>query len=312
MEVKNAFSSAAGALALTFVMGPAAAQAVNCDGTQLLDVGGVPRTWKLADGGVAAYAKMNINIDGYGRAYHPKNAAGGALIHLCNAGRPYAPDGSSYNASEDNATCTGPFMDHYARVKAAGWKDPNVGAINWFGVLGREQVKLDGTTVTAVVPVLQPDGSGFYVSPTALADETIANKATQSRYVHPLRVPAAVVPRSVAALGIKMGSFGVAYNAKTRITVPFVVGDGGPKIGEGSVALARLVSGLPIKDPIDRSERYQGIVETKDVLWVYFADAAAPFDSKKEGETVQKSRDAFQAWGGDVRLAQCIQRVPRN
>lgn len=302
----------AATLGFSNLLGLPAAHAKDCAGAELRNVGGVARAWKLADGGIAAYSKMNINIDGYARAYHPQNASAGALLHLCNAGRPYAPDGTSYNASKDNPTCTGRFMDDYARIGAAGWKDTSVGVIRWFGVLGRDQVQLNGVTIKSVVPVLQKDGSGFYVSPTALADSTIVDAADQSRYLNPLRVPAAVVPDSVMAQGVKMGSFGVAYNKDTRIAVPFVVGDAGPAIGEGSVALARLAAGLAIKDPIQRSERYKGQVDAKNVLWIYFKDAPAPYDSTKEAATVQNAKDAFQAWGGEARLALCVQQVPRN
>ncbi len=103
------------------------------------------------------------------------------------------------------------------------------------------------------------------------------------------------------AQGVKMGSFGVAYNKDTRIAVPFVVGDAGPAIGEGSVAPARLAAGLAIKDPIQRSERYEGQVDAKNILWIYFKDAPARYDSTKEAATVQNAKDAFQAWGGEAR-----------
>ncbi|WP_129242484.1 hypothetical protein [Achromobacter veterisilvae] len=167
----------AATLGFANLLGLSAAHAKDCAGAKLRNVGGVARAWKLADGGIAAYSNMNINIDGYARAYHPKNASAGALLHLCNAGRPYAPDGTSYNASKDNPTCTGRFMDDYARIGAAGWKDTSVGIIRWFGVLGRDQVQLNGGNIKSVVPVLQKDGSGFYVSPTALADNAIADAA---------------------------------------------------------------------------------------------------------------------------------------
>ncbi|WP_232076900.1 MULTISPECIES: glycoside hydrolase family 75 protein [unclassified Variovorax] len=304
--------NSAGAVALALTLGLSPAFGADCEGSQRTDLGNVPRSWVLTDGGIAAFAKMNINIDGYARAYHPKNAAAGALIHLCNAGRPYLPDGTSYNASEDNQTCTGRFMQDFERIGAAGWKSPSVGAINWFGILGTGSVKVGKNAVSAVVPVKQKDGSGFYVSPTALADETIADKTEQSRYVNPLRVPAGVVPKTVIAEGVKMGSFGVAYNVNRRIAVPFVVGDAGPRIGEASVALARLAAGLPLKDDIKRSERYAGQVDTRDVLWVYFKDASVAYDHKNEAATVEKAKAAYQAWGGDERLALCVQRVPRN
>lgn len=299
-------------LVVATTLGMTSVQASDCSGVNLKNVGGVQHSWKLSDGGIAAYSGMNINIDGYARAYHPENASAGALLHLCNAGRPYAPDGTSYNASANNKTCTGRFMDDFKRISTAGWKDPTIGAIHWFGILGVEKLALKGQTVTAVVPVLQKDGSGFYVSPTALADNSIADVAEQSRYVNPLRIASAVVPKSVMSLGVKLGSFGAVYNSATNISVPFIVGDIGPAIGEGSVALARLASGLEIKDPIQRSERNKGQVDTASILWVFFNDAPSAFDSKNEAETIRKSKDALQAWGGEARLTQCAQQVHRN
>src|SRR5687768_13231199 len=56
-------------------------------------------------GGVLAKAKLNINIDGSGRAYNWDNAK--ALIHLCNAARVHPREGAPYHGSVDNATCTG-------------------------------------------------------------------------------------------------------------------------------------------------------------------------------------------------------------
>lgn len=288
----------------------ATAGAADCAGKAVTGLGGVSKAFELSDGGIAAFSKLNINIDGYGRAYHPSNASAGALIHLCNAGKVFLPDGTSYQGSESNATCTGRFMAHVARIQAAGWRDGSVGAVNWYGILGEGQTTVAGRGVKNVVPVLQKDGSGFFVSPTTLADREIADQKDQSRYINPLRIPAAVAPSSVTARGVAMGSFGVAYNTKTEIAVPFVVGDAGPRIGEGSVALARLASGLALKDSITRAERFAGQVNASSVLWVFFKDAPEPFHGSDEGATVSKSKAAFQAWGGEERLAACVKTVP--
>lgn len=83
----------------------------------------------------------------------------------------------------------------------------------------------------------------FYVSLTTLADRSIADEAEQSRCVNPLRIAAAVAPRSLVAKCVAMGAFGVNYNVKKRIAVPFVVGDTGPHLGEGRVTQPRFASG---------------------------------------------------------------------
>ena len=288
------------------------ARAEDCAGTALSGVGGVSKAWKLSDRGVAAFAKMNINVDGYGRAYHPDNARAGALIHLCNAGRVYLFDGTRYEGSESNATCTGRFMSDVARIGQAGWRDPSVGAVQWYGILGEGSVTIKGRKIDAVIPVLNKDGSGFYVSPTSLFDKTVSDPADQSRYVNPLRIASAVMPNSLAAQGIAMGSFGVALNVKKGIAVPFVVGDGGPRIGEGSVALARLQVGVSLTDEITRANRYVGQVDGPDVLWVFFGDAATTYDSKNEDALTASAKAAFARWGGEDRLARCVAIVPRH
>lgn len=313
--MKNPILTRGAAAMLVFfgaAMASSAAPAVDCDGTLLRDYGGVKRAMKLADGGIAAFSKLNINIDGYARAYHLKNADAGALIHLCNAGRVYLPDGRLYEGSQDNATCTGRFMEDVARIGAAGWNDPTVGVVEWYGILGTGAVKLRGRDIAHIIPVFQKDGSGFAVSPTKLEDTSIEDLSDQSRYVNPLRVPAAVVPRALLQAGVEMGSFGVAFDLKKRVAVPFVVGDSGPRIGEGSVALARLVAGLAPKDDIERGERFAGQVDSANVLWIFFKDTARGFDSHDEAATLRLAREAYATWGGEARLQACARKVPRN
>jgi hypothetical protein len=94
--------------------------------------------------------------------------------------------------------------------------------------------------------------------------------------------------------------------------VPFVVGDGGPRIGEGSLALARLAAGSPLTDKITRANRYVGQVDERDVLWVFFGDAATTYDSKNEEALIASAKAAFASWGGEDRLARCVAVVPRN
>ncbi|MDZ7652167.1 MAG: hypothetical protein U5L03_06170 [Burkholderiaceae bacterium] len=267
---------------------------------------------QLGDGSIMAFSGMNINIDGYGRAYHPQNRKAGAVLHLCVGGKVWLPDGSSYEGSESEATCAGKFMADVARIEAAGWADPTVGVVQWYGIAAEGSVKIAGRQVNGVRPLLQKDGSGFYVSPTSLVDKAVTDKADQRRYVNPLRVASAVVPASVVKSGIAFGSFGVAIHTKKQIAVPFVVGDGGPKIGEGSPALARQVSGLPVSDVIDLKSRYDGQVSRPDVLWVFFGGSAAPFDHQKEAEVASNAKAAFEAWGGAERLAKCLAEVPRS
>jgi len=288
------------------------AAAQSCAGKPLRGVGVVKNSWALDNGGVAAFAKMNIDLDGYGRAYSPKNYDGGALLHLCNAGKVYLPDGSSYQGSENNTTCTGRFMQDFKRIGDAGWKDPSVGAISWYGILGEETATIHGKKVKQVKPVLQKDGSGFYVSPSSLEDRNVTDLADQSRYVNPLRLPSAVVPDGLNSRGIVIGTFGVAINRNKHIAVPFVVGDGGPSVGEGSAALARLVAGKPVTDLVTRKNRNVGQVDAPDILWVFFGGHATRYDHTDEGKLTSDAQQAYEKWGGEARLLDCLNVVPEN
>ena len=157
--------------------------------------------------------------------------------------------------------------------------------------------------------ILQADGSGFFVSPTTFADETISNSATQSRYVNPLRIPAAVIPNqpALAQMGIVMGSFGVAIDPANNKTVPFVVGDFGPRVGEATPALARSLAGLPITDAVTRSNRYAGQVDSSRVVWVFFGrnQGSVRHDSRDEQALNRAVQGAFERWGGIERLRLC-------
>jgi hypothetical protein len=66
----------AAALAGLVLVTPDFGYAADCQGMLLTGVGGVTKSWRLRDGALAAFAKMNSNIDGYAKAYHPKNFDG--------------------------------------------------------------------------------------------------------------------------------------------------------------------------------------------------------------------------------------------
>ena len=305
-------TSIALALALAGLAGAAGAQTTACDG--VLNRIGSQKAIALTTGGVAALAKMNINIDGSGVAYNQANAAGGGLIHLCNAGKIYLPDGTSYQGSESNATCTGKFMQDVERIGAAGWRDASVGLVNWYGVLGHGEAEIAGQTVKNIEPVERADAPGFYVSPTTLGDPAFAED-DQRRYPDPVLVPAAVIPSTIALRqrNVVIGGLGVAIDTRrdNAEPAPFIINDIGPRIGEGSVALARLLAGQLIKPEITRAERFVGQVETNDVLWVFFGGPtlAPPYDAER---VRAEAAGAFAAWGGAGRLKACIAVVRAN
>jgi hypothetical protein len=273
------------------------------------DCAGQPRTAGrqavivLNQGGVLARAKLNINIDGSGRAYNWDNTKG--LIHLCNAAKVYPAGGTPYDGSVDNATCTGRFMADLAHIRAAGWTDASVGALEWYGVVATGSATVDGRTVRGVVPAEIPGSGGFLVSPTSLADPAFP-LTDQRRYVDPLAIATAVVPASgvLGPFGVAPGTLGVAWRKQKGIAVPFIVSDTGPRIGEGSPALARRLAGLAPKADLTRVERFVGQVDTPDVTWVFFGGPkmAPPYTAATVEAAAQA---AFEAWGGTARVHAC-------
>ncbi|KQR76955.1 hypothetical protein ASG35_11765 [Burkholderia sp. Leaf177] len=284
------------------------ADAVDCFGPLKTDLGVKGLSRALDDGGYIALSTMNINLDGASKAYQRQNKDGGALIHLCNAGRVYLPSGESYNPAM-KTHCTGRFMDDLARIEAAGWNDPSVGAIHWFGIVGEGKTVVAGKVVSDVKPLT--NSSGFYVSPTSLFDLSIANRGDQKRYVDSIVVRSAVVPKSIL-LYAPLGSFGVAIDNTKRIAVPFIVGDVGPSVGEGSIALARAVAGLSQKLDITYSERLSGSQSKPRVLWVFFGPkyGIGKYDGTQPLQSNEAAQAAYDRWGGEQRLEACLVRVP--
>jgi hypothetical protein len=120
-------------------------------------------------------------------------------------------------------------------------------------------------------------------------------------------IPTAVIPSngSLKPFGVLPGTLGVAWRKQKGIAVPFIVSDLGPRIGEGSPALARRLAGLTPKADLTRAERFQGQVDTPDVIWIFFGGPklAPPYDAA----TVDAAaKTAFAAWGGTARLQACV------
>jgi hypothetical protein len=96
----------------------------------------------------------------------------------------------------------------------------------------------------------------------------------------------------------------VAFRKQKGFAVPFVVSDAGPRIAEGSPALARRLAGLTPKADLTRAERFQGQVGTPDVIWVFFGGPKLP--PPYTAATVDAAaQTAFQAWGGLPRMQAC-------
>lgn len=286
------------ALLAVTLLATAPAIAQTCQGTPA--TAGRQRVVVLVDG-VVARAPLNINIDGSGRAYNRDNARG--LIHLCNAGQVFPAGRAAYHGSVDGPTCTGRFMADLARIEAAGWTDGRVGAVRWYGIVGTGSAVVAGRTVKGVTPVPLP--GGFFVSPTTLGDPAFP-ATDQRRYVEPLTIATAVVPSggALSRFGVRPGTLGVALRRDTGIAVPFIVSDAGPRIGEGSPALARRLAGKAPKPDLTRAERFVGQVAGDGVTWLFLGGTPLPppFTANR---VEAAGAAAFARWGGIERLRRC-------
>lgn len=273
----------------------------------------------LPDNSLMLWARSSVNADGMARAYHKDNIEGGGLINLCNGGRAYPAGQASYNGSDPVTNCTRFNMDYQA-IRAAGWKATSVGAIHWFGVLGVDSITIPGRSpppsgvaknfkVTQVVPVEQSNGSGFFVSRTALEDSVnYKNPKDQRRYLDAETIPFGVAPNKaeLRAIGVTRGTFGVAFNRLTGRTVPFVVGDTNSVIGESSFVMGRELSGLPAARAT-RANVNSGHINTFDVLWVFFSDKQGVAKAPYSGASIRaEANAAYERWGSRPRLDLCI------
>jgi hypothetical protein len=207
-------------------------------------------------------------------------------------------------------------MSDYARIRQAGWKNPQIGAINWYGFMAEGEVTIQGHKVENVVPVEQLDGGGFYVSTTSLSDaKNHPDPRDQARYLDAETIPFGVIPGNspeLKKLGISKGSFGVAIYPPKNKASPFVVGDSGGRVGEASYALSRDISGLP---PQRATANNSNLGHLKsNVLWLFFTNSKGTAKPPYSGESVRLAAvEAFKAWGGEERLTKCVRNpaVPR-
>lgn len=257
----------------------------------------------LSDGSIAGWARNHVNVDGMRTAYHKVGTSKGAMTTICNAGEAHLPNGTSFHGA-DNCNA---FIELYKTALNKGWKDPNVGTIRWYGVVGTGEATIAGRIIKGVIPTEQPDNSGFFVSPTKLADSKY-EITNQNRYLNAELVPYATITDSerLKNLGIKVGTFGVAYNKITEQTVTFVVGDIGPRVGEGSFALSKMLAGEPNLRATKANLRRISI-DAPDILWVLFGTRTGLAEKPYTDVSIkQAAAKAFDAWGGRSRLDRCI------
>ncbi|MBB4657676.1 hypothetical protein [Parvularcula dongshanensis] len=256
----------------------------------------------LDDGTLLSLAPLTVTLAGSPVAYHPRNAAGGALLARCNAGEMTLPNGVRFEGGANETACNR-FERQVLAIEEAGWRSGEAGAVRWHEIEAQGSARVNGVNVPRAEPILQgadDPAPGFYVSRTALRDDEgwPYLDAGTTRY--------AGVRRDQ---GVPLGTYGVALRVRgcppgrACDPVPFIVGDFAPRAGTGSVALARAVSGLP-EAAATSANRYRGQVQGQDVLTVFFGGDVdqGPYEADRIVET---AKAAFEAWGGEDRLRRC-------
>jgi len=179
-----------------------------------------------------------------------------------------------------NAYCPeGKGLDYLSNAGHAG---------RWWGIATR-----DGE------PLLQGPADpapGCYISVTSLTDRT-RPLTDPRRYVDATRVPYVVLPRIEfrQAADVQLGDIVIVFRPSRKKWIAAIYADSNPRVGEGSIALARALGG-------PANPRRGGI--TEKLLYVVFprSGSGAPL---VEGEIAPRGEELLRKWGGDARLAAC-------
>lgn len=134
-------------------------------------------------------------------------------------------------------------------------------------------------------PVIQGPGDpapGYYVSPTALTDRS-KGIGDPRRYVDASTVPYVTVPQVLLRKGVMLGDVGLIACRGTGLSYPAIVGDVGPRPGEGSVYLAERL-GIP-------SNARNGGCERGVIFRIFLGTAANP-PWPRTMESIQSAVDA--------------------
>lgn len=142
-------------------------------------------------------------------------------------------------------------------------------------------------------PVIQKStdpAPGYYVSRTALSD---FNKrfTDPSAYVNSEKIPFIVLPRK-NSFGAVLGDMAVAYNIKNGKFAYAIYADTDVGIGEGSIALARMLG-------INPNPRTGGTGSHANVIYLVFPKSGKGNGHiPSQGDITRKARSLFKQWGG--------------
>jgi hypothetical protein len=268
------------------------------------------RIWSTPSGvaSLLFIANLDVNTDGAGRSYHPRDPRGKtlALNNIANATSSiHAADGSDLACSPIRGECFERYIRTFEAARDAGWASTGApqwrsnGMIPWRKVSGR------------ATPCIADDGpfKGYFVSATAFPADITKGPCDQARYLDSLAFNAIVLPKATPwAAAAGNGDLAVVRDLDNGITAFAVVGDRGPRhaLGEGTIALAAKLSQATLAG----NETYAQVRKLARANVLYLVLRGQGIRQRVPGALTQELLDqhvkaAYEAWGGEARLTAC-------
>ena len=239
--------------------------------------------------------KLRVNTDGSPLSYHPGDPRGQtkALNNVCNAIVVRKTNSNSnlcFTAFGQAINVFEQFRDSNFQTVPSGFR------ITWANVLAT--VKENGKDV----PCVFKSGTfkGYFGSLTALKNGLTTNKGEcdVNDQVNPITVPALVLAggeNPMKAFGAKVGDLVLAFNPKTNLFVPAIIGDSGPanNLGEGSILLNMKLLGQTVP-PANKAETFRLSIEDAQVM-IAIIPGSRTFQTAKPF-TAENIKQRVEAW----------------
>ena len=168
---------------------------------------------------------------------------------------------------------------------------------NWWGLV----TDSGEPTGRPVVQGPKDPAPGFYISQTGIEDTSKGNKDPR-RYADADRIPYIVLSgASSQNPGATFGDYAVVYNRANKTFAYAMYGDHWPtpKVGEGSIALAKAL-GIP-------ASARDGGIDAGVTFLVFPKSRTKPWHSDEtDAELHQEAEKVFAAWGGIEQLTACL------
>lgn len=266
------------------------------------------------------HSKMNVNTDGAARSYHPDDPNGSRIAYnnMANAiteawsasGRKITCDNGK--AKNRKGSCYVEFIRSFEGARDINYNPNRFPKFKTTNIIPWEV----DTSVGWSVPCQNKskENAGFFVSQTSLRLKG-GNSCDQGVYVDSLSINAVVYPgyTSWYAQGVltDKGDLVVTRNRDTGAFAFAINGDAGPseKVGEGTIALASLLSGKEVLPTDTYKDVKKLALESVDYLVFPANDIVKHFG--REHDITQEDinvygEEVFGAWGGVARLDACV------